>query len=1116
MKNRSLPVMLTLLVLILCISASGAYAGLLNNATGGTMSTVVNGSNIYTLHTYNTNGTFTPNSTGTVEVLVIAGGGSGGSTGGGGGGGGVIYNISYSVYAGQVYNITIGNGAKASPGAGLSTGGFNGGNTTFGNNTRNMTALGGGAGGGSNNAPIEAAPGGSGGGADQNLGTGKGAAPTQTSINGLGYGNYGGNRSGGGGGGGGGAGAPGGNSTSSTQGGAGGAGMTFNLTGTATCYAGGGGGGTGASGTGGTATCGGSAGTGTSSVPSDATANTGGGSGASGYSGTIVASGNGGSGLVLIRYTISTTATPTWVAPTPANGTTNSTQVILNASSTTIGARYTIWFDTNPNPSTIVVNNASTGNWTTNVTTSGTYYYKAGAWNASTGYSTNTSVYTWTYDVVNPTITINPSNQFNAQNFSLLAQYNGDPNLRTLVLNFTFADNHQLYGFIINITRGSTIFYNETNSTLNVTTQVYNRTLNVSSWPAGTYNISIEVDDTHTSKNIQDYVVSKNLSGLRFQTDEGNDIAIISINGSVFSDTRRLTDRYTFRFNFLDRQTTGRSFIVHAERPLEYIPNSGFKAHFIVLGEDGMRGNWIDFEGVPGTPIVRKLNPKNYLVTFTSLDPDVEFQSVGGLNVIIANYTFYLGNETDTNQAALATDQSTFVLNMSRDSTQTSINVTLVYNGTVYTPTMSNGTGYITFTQTVFAVNATGAWPYYWNITVTQGDGNTTNFNISRSHSVQLLVLSNCGTNATMNFTVYNENAPQSLLAATIQAEITYWSANSSVTKFFNTSGATTNTTGFAICLTPSTATFYANVYVQDTVAGTFTHRFYINNGTYNNVTANYSLYNWNTTTGASDLEITTRYISNYAPFPNVYVTLQRRYLSEGIWRNVQMYKSGDYGLVFFDIRQVDTDYRMLFYDVNNTLLKQTDTLSFACDAITAVCQLTQLLDPAGAATVATTGTATITYDNATKVITVTWVAPTAASTTATITVTKESANNQTTICSVAQTGAAGSTTCNVSVYTGTIYTKVSVNNKPALTSAITVGNPGLGSLLTQAEGALWTFFIMLAIVAFGLFSPVGLVIATMFGLVAIFFLGIFTPLTITFVIIAAVIGLVIGAKVKS
>lgn len=144
-----------------------------NTATGGEI-TFADG---YTYHTFTreagyASGAFTPNFTGSIEVLVVAGGGGGGAqVGGGGGAGGLTYNASYAVTSGSAINYSIGNfglGGRLVPDATKwnteTEGGLQGGNSVFGS----ITTIGGGGGGGytagANNNAFTATSGGSGGG----------------------------------------------------------------------------------------------------------------------------------------------------------------------------------------------------------------------------------------------------------------------------------------------------------------------------------------------------------------------------------------------------------------------------------------------------------------------------------------------------------------------------------------------------------------------------------------------------------------------------------------------------------------------------------------------------------------------------------------------------------------------------------------------------------------------------------------------------------------------------------------------------------------------------------------------------------------------------------------
>ncbi|MDB4488147.1 hypothetical protein N9042_00090 [bacterium] len=123
------------------------------SGSGGTTYTT----GIYTVHKFTSSGAITFNSTGQVDVLVVAGGGGGGTNanvrGSGGGAGGLIYIAGYPVAA---TSYTVGIGAGGAEDA-------SGTNSTFAGNSTTLTANGGGKG-GDDDSTDDGEAGGSGGG----------------------------------------------------------------------------------------------------------------------------------------------------------------------------------------------------------------------------------------------------------------------------------------------------------------------------------------------------------------------------------------------------------------------------------------------------------------------------------------------------------------------------------------------------------------------------------------------------------------------------------------------------------------------------------------------------------------------------------------------------------------------------------------------------------------------------------------------------------------------------------------------------------------------------------------------------------------------------------------
>ena len=272
----------------------------------------------YMYHVFPYSGTFTPSTSLSCDVLVVAGGGAGGSwASGGGGAGGVVYQSGRTTANNTNYTVTVGAGGAKNTGGIGQTGG-SGSNSVF----DTITANGGGGGGSISTA---ANSGGSGGGGGNSL---AGASATQgNSGGGTGYGNAGGTGVGAGNygaGGGGGAGAAG-TAGSGGNGGAGGVGLTnstintLNAFGSATStgelsggnyyYAGGGGGGGQSGASGGLGGGGAGKSLNANADGGNGTANTGGGGGGvrDAYNPTSQSTisafgGQGGSGLVIVRY----------------------------------------------------------------------------------------------------------------------------------------------------------------------------------------------------------------------------------------------------------------------------------------------------------------------------------------------------------------------------------------------------------------------------------------------------------------------------------------------------------------------------------------------------------------------------------------------------------------------------------------------------------------------------------------------------------------------------------------------------------------------------------------------------------------------------------------------
>lgn len=334
---------------------------------------------------------------------------------------------------------------------------------------------------------------------------------------------------------------------------------------------------------------------------------------------------------MLATYT-AITSIPQFVSPTPDEGTANNTQVNINVSCD-IG-NLTLWFDNNTNPTTKVIDDFNNiANWTTNVTTSDTYYYKASCDQGLT----NGTIRTWIYDIEKPTITINPNNFFSSDNTSRFSTTASNKNM-----NFTLQDNHNLFAYFINITNDNNIeYYSNLNTSLSGTVKTIIEYVNYSNWDLGNYTVEIIASDSHTAHEIPNYNIIKKKSKLEFNTEAKNKIQISSKSNSK-TNYIKTQDRYSFVFDFDRTGTQDEIFYIESDNPIIYLPKSKYKAHFVVWNTETKNGNWIDFEGINGDPEVTKINDFLYKITIKNLEKEVIFNSIGGLNIQTEFYKFEL------------------------------------------------------------------------------------------------------------------------------------------------------------------------------------------------------------------------------------------------------------------------------------------------------------------------------------------------------------------------------------------------------------------------------------------------------------------------------------------
>lgn len=293
------------------------------------------------------------------------------------------------------------------------------------------------------------------------------------------------------------------------------------------------------------------------------------------------------------------------------------------------------------------------------------------------------------------------------------------------------------------------------------------------------------------------------------------------------------------------------------------------------------------------------------------------------------------------------------------------------------------------------------------------------------------------------------------------------------------------------------------------------TNRYYVLNDSISVGVADlYYLYMLNDTDDTTVLKLTLRKTSNYAYYPNLYVKLQRYFVGEGVYRTVQMGQSDDFGLVTFDIIEQSVDYRLIVLYANGTLIQTSTDLKFS--SADEPIELIYLVDDTQAVTGLVEFSTSVEYNASTGRIIINWSDDLGDTYTVEHTVERFTITGIDTVCSGTQTGSSGQVLCRVDGYTGEAFVSLWTDNQNVVGEWVEIpGASKLGDVLDSEDALFWTMLLFVSISGMGAASALATIIVTAVSLVLIYFLGIANWLTVSFIVVACIVGITIALKVK-
>ncbi len=353
---------------------------------------------------------------------------------------------------------------------------------------------------------------------------------------------------------------------------------------------------------------------------------------------------NGGTGEFYPFEAVGVPATPTFSPPTLNDGNfTNDANPIINISHSGIDIKYYLYFG---NVSTLdethlVLNNVDetgTGYRTyTDTLSSNIYYYMAKVRNTTNNkFSLNTSIRNFTVDLESPALVTDFTNDSLIFNKNLTGQFN-------------FSDNIQLHSINVSVD-GSTIF-----NITNINTQNYtlNLSYNISALSIGKHDLTVYWADGHTATELKgDYDMANGLFNdyLKYEFPDKGNIKTELKSKSIFDDwsSEKRKDRY---IQILKPATPSDTItlIEESDMPIYTAYKEGsYNDYWIIMGN-----HWKDYvlENEDNIEVsIKRINEKKVEVTISGIKNQdrLVFSSVGDLNTVTKEYSFYAINMTET------------------------------------------------------------------------------------------------------------------------------------------------------------------------------------------------------------------------------------------------------------------------------------------------------------------------------------------------------------------------------------------------------------------------------------------------------------------------------------
>ena len=309
-----------------------------------------------------------------------------------------------------------------------------------------------------------------------------------------------------------------------------------------------------------------------------------------------------------------------------------------------------------------------------------------------------------------------------------------------------------------------------------------------------------------------------------------------------------------------------------------------------------------------------------------------------------------------------------------------------------------------------------------------------------------------------------------------------------------------------------------ANSFIEYGAAGFSTRNYLMNNATLTNVTQNISLYLLESASPEENLMLKIQ-DSALNPVKDYDVIMQRYYPGTGLFQQVESGRTDDLGQTIMHVIPQSIDYKFIILNPEGQAVYTTAQMKIVC--YTSPCAVT-LTIPATTINIFQyyQGVAglqyNLSYNNNTKIVSLTWIDSTGSSPTMGLIVTDLNTSTVISACNLSNSTVSGTMICNLSSYTmGTFSAVASRIASPKITIdrlLITINE--LWKIMGK-EAMFWSIMFMITMALVGIWNPAVAVGITMVGVVAMALLG-FTMINLTIVIAVIILGGFVISQLKT